>query len=208
MFDETNPGSNAEVSAALQKNKALPFIDADNLMAFMDQVQQPPRIARVEVHRIISAQLIDNWGDIELNPNRIEQILNAVQSGKLDLDKIEPPSLFELGGAYAINADGRHRVAVAKILGLKDVRAEVYPSKPEKVMAFSEDDYEIIKSRLEQGLWIGAIEPSANDSSRAWGNFYASGPITDYEGMWVFSRNMERAREVYQTVGASGKPSF
>lgn len=188
----------AEQSVAHQLEQ-LPFIEIGDLITYATINAQIPTVAVVDVNSIVSGVNVDNWalGD----PNRVVELSKNISSGEVVLEKKELPELFELNGLYGVLHDGLHRVAAMKLINLdhppQTIRAEVSTIKPfTEVYSLTEDGYLELLKRRELGLWQGSIE--GGPSSSSFSGFYASGKVDSYVGPWVFSRDMEKAKALFE----------
>jgi hypothetical protein len=163
----------------------------------------------VPVERIISAPNMESWGKVDRSEDYLARMIKDIRSGKLDLKKIEPPYLNEYGGGYMVGSDGRTRVAVSKMEGLETLGAEVKQVVPDRVVVFSHKDFETLEERRRDGLWTGEIHEESAEGLNDWGiDFYATGKIEKYNGVWVFARDMERAKTAYDSIGVTGNASI
>ena len=195
-FSTTN-----ETGTVIRQLEALPFIETSRLFTFSElATQKPPIITAVNVDKIMSAPNVSNWalGDHE----RVIGLLEAIRSEEIDLEHMELPQLFDVCGLYGILNEGRHRTAAMKLQGIRSsspqlIKAEVLTVKPFKqVFAFKEADYLEILKRRNDGLWQGSIDGGPSNTS--FSGFYASGEIESYVGPWVFSREMDKAKTLFE----------
>lgn len=197
------------VEERLRSLESEPYIDRSEIVTytqFSKKHTYTQSFEKVPVSKIISAHALKNWGDIRdyKRPNEyIIEMIKAIKSGNLDLEK-NPPILNEFGGAYAVSSDGITRCGVAKLMGLKIIPAQVtYHPNFDTFFTRKKDDYEILLERKETGLWQGNINVYRSKYLHRFQ--YALGQITDYEGIWVFARDMLKVKNIYKLVGAKGK---
>jgi len=182
--------------------RQLPFMELDDLITYASIETEDPVLSQIEVEKVVSAPNATNW-TIE-DSERVYGLSQLVKSGEINLDSMEPPKLFCVNGLYGVLHDGRHRVAAKKLIGLEqpehnEIRAEVSQVKKfTKVFAFSQEEYDELLRRKEEGLWQGNIEGGPNNSVPT--GFAALGTIENYVGPWVFSRNMEKAKLLYNSL--------
>jgi hypothetical protein len=193
-----------------------PFINDRDLLFYVSH-KRPSRYfrrhVRVPVEKIISAPHVENWGrvkDHRRTDEYIAKMAHAMATGRLDLDAL-PPVLQEHGGAYYVTSDGITRCALAKLLGMEYIPADVtYIQSPLNCAGGSPDEYKTLLDRRQQGLWRGTMTTYHTRSRIPFFRRFISavGDVTSYEGVWVFAKHVQQAKEVYRKVGASGKPIF
>jgi hypothetical protein len=195
----------------LRTLESAPFIASRDLLCYLDYAK-PLSITRqreyVPVAKIISAPIIENWGAVKDHRRTnayLVAMVDALHTGRLNLES-EPPQLQEYGGAYLVTSDGITRCAVAKLLGVQRIPAEVeHVHASLACRASTKDGYNILLARQAAGLWQGNLTVYYSSKSLFRRFLRATGEVTDYEGVWVFAKSMEKAKKIYQTVGAIGK---
>ena len=188
---------------------SAPFIASRDLLCYSGYAK-PLSITRqleyVPVAKIISAPVIEHWGAVKDQKRTnayLVAMIDALHAGRLNLER-EPPELQEYGGAYVVTADGITRCAVAKLLGMQRIPAEVeHVHASLACRASTKDGYNTLLQRHREGLWQGSLTLYTSIMLRRF--LRAAGEVTDYEGVWVFAKSMEKAKKMYQTVGAIGK---
>jgi hypothetical protein len=199
----------------LYRLESAPYIDDRDLNTYVSHID-PFRSFRthelVPAAKIISAHNIENWGkvkDYRRTDEYVAAMANAIVTGKLDLHAL-PPVLKEHGGAYAVTSDGITRCALAKLLGMEFIPADVdHIISPFNCEAGTPDKYKILRNRRQQGLWQGTMTTYHTRSRIPFFRRFirAIGDVLEYEGVWVFAKNVEQVKQIYHTVGASGKPA-
>lgn len=180
----------------------LPFIETTDLMHVAIYKGGKEENTQVPVDKIIGGLNIESWDKIARYRNiYISRMIEAIKSGELDLKK-DPPSLIDWGGAYLVIEDGNTRCGVSKMMNLESIPAKVVTGITlDQLAVFSLNDYQVLLSKREQGMWSGSLEIVDYGSS----SFYAKGKVEFYEGLWIFSKEPEKVKEIYQQIGASGK---
>lgn len=211
MIDQEKPTTSASQQESgkqefVERLKALPFMELGDLVTYASVDTDEPVLEQVDVERVVSAPNASDW-TLD-NPERVYRLSQAILTGEVDLNTMEPPKLFYIAGVYGVLHDGRHRVAATKLIGLEKsspaIRAEVSPIKPfTQVFAFTQEEHNELIRRREMGLWQGNIEGGSNDFVPT--GFASSGTIESYIGPWVFSKDMDKARALYT---ASQEPTF
>lgn len=193
----------------LQRLQSAPFIAQRDLLAYASYETPASTYQRretVPVAKIISAPHVANWADVKDHRRTnayLVAMIHAIQAGRLDLEK-QPPILQEYGGTYFVTGDGITRCAVAKLLGMEVIPAEVTHIKPPLLCyAHTRAGYKTLLQRRKAGLWQGSLTVYRSSILRRF--LRATGAITDYEGVWVFAKSMEQVKKIYHTVGAEGK---
>ncbi len=95
------------------------------------------------------------------------------------------------------------RAIVAKALGLQTIPASVRSTVLSLAYAKGWRNIANLVYRKAMGLWLGKLIIQKEYSTLRVP--VVRGKIEDYEGVWSFARNVERARQVYSAVGADGK---
>lgn len=202
---ERDPTAEDELRDRLKSLESLPFVLTDHLLAHVDIRTVGQRTVPVEVGKIIGSHGMQNWGDVQRPLSLVADYIRRYESGEFTYER-RPPSLFEYGGAYMINADGRTGVVIAKLRQIETITAAVTQVVAEKVVVFKKEDFEEMLRRKEAGLWDGDLLESRPEGLSGWGiSFYARGAIRDHQGVWVFSKEMDSVKEAYSRIGASGK---
>lgn len=183
-----------------ERLSGLPFIEQGNLCAFLSVRDRSLGLMEVGVDAIVSGPYGSSWDLLDRGQDYVLDFAEAIREGKVDLGRMEPPVLFELGGLYGVFYDGRHRVAALKGLGEEGVaiKAEVRSLSVEEVSVFKREDFEALELRRREGFWQGTLEGGEKEDSPT--GFFAKGRVEAYEGPWVFARDMELARRIYQTL--------
>jgi hypothetical protein len=208
--------SSSTLPRLLYQLENAPFINDRDLLFYVSH-KRPSRYfrrhVRVPVAKIISAPYVENWGrvkDHRRTDEYIAEMAHAMVTGELDLNAL-PPVLQEHGGAYYVTSDGITRCALAKLLGMEYIPADVtYIQSPLNCAGGSSDEYKTLLARRQQGLWRGTMTTYHTRSRIPFFRRFISavGDVTGYEGVWVFAKNVAEANQIYQAVGASGKPVY
>ena len=147
----------------LYRLESAPYIDDRDLLTYVsykDPFRSFRRHELVPVAKIISAHHIENWGKVKDHRRTDEYVAamaNAMLTGTLDLHAL-PPILKEHGGAYAVTSDGITRCALAKLLGMEFIPADVdHILSPFNCHAGTPDKYKTLLDRWQQGLWQGTM---------------------------------------------------
>jgi hypothetical protein len=193
----------------LRRLASAPFIASRDLLCYSDYAKPLAMTRQMEyvpVAKIISAPVIENWGAVKDQRRTnayLVAMIDALHAGRLNLES-KPPQLQEYGGAYLVTTDGITRCAVAKLLDMQRIPAEVERVHASLTCrASTKDGYNILLQRLRVGLWKGSLTLNTSTILRRF--LRATGEVTDYKGVWVFAKSMEKAKKIYQTVGAIGK---
>ena len=199
----------------LYRLESAPYIDDRDLLTYVsykDPFRSFRRHELIPVVKIISAHHIENWGkvkDYRRTDAYVAAMANAMATGKLDLHAL-PPVLKEHGGAYAVTSDGITRCALAKLLGMEFIPADVdHIISPFNCEAGTPDGYKILFKRWQQGLWRGTMITYHTRSRIPFFRRFirAIGDVLEYEEVWAFAKNVQQVKQIYQAVGASGKPA-
>ena len=208
--------TSSAIPRLLYELKSAPFVNDRDLLFYVSH-KRPSRYFRrhtlVPVARIISAPHIQNWGKVKdhrRTDEYIAKMARAMVTGTLDLHAL-PPVLKEHGGAYFVTSDGITRCAVAKLLGMERIPADVtYIPSPFTFETRSPDEYITFLKRRQDGFWQGILTTYHTPSPIPFLRRFigARGEVADYEGVWVFAKHIAQTKEAYRKAGASGKPAF
>lgn len=167
---------------------------------------------KVPVSKIITAQAKEtgtegkNWADylIRRTNQYMRDFMRVVLRGDLDLNNssIEHGyNLLDLGNGFFMVLNGRHRTAVAKILGMKTIKARVFNLLPKigEKRYVPPDFVDVLRERIKNGLIQGHLEQDASGSWQI--------QIYGYQGWWVFYQNMEEAKKLFFEIIKSLSPS-
>ena len=205
----------ANIPELLYRLESAPYIDDRDLLTYVsykDPFRSFRRHELVPVAKIISAHHIENWGKVQdhrRTDEYVAKMANALLTGKLNLHAL-PPVLKEHGGAYAVTSDGITRCALAKLLGMEFIPADVdHILSPFNCHAGTPDRYKTLLDRWQQGLWQGTMTTYHTRSRIPFFRRFirAIGDVSEHEGVWVFAKNAEQVKQIYHAVGASGKPA-
>jgi len=201
MTEENSPPE-VELQQFRDRLRSLPCIDTDDLFAFTNINNEPGQIMQVDVRYILGGGDPPTWDLTDLGPNYVYDLARAIKSGDFDLERREPPILYEVNGLYGLLSDGMHRVAAVK--GLDNahgtLRAEVgrMATPITEIHAFTPEDLIELESRRQAGLWQGTIQ--GGETRTSWPPFSAEGHVEKYVGPWVFASDMGLAKSLYELV--------
>lgn len=153
--------------------------------------ENPQDIQKIKLRKVISSPTpVNNWKDI-IRFNGIgylEQLVHDVQNGWFDQS---PPELYELEEVYITAGLGR-RVAVAKMLGIEEVPAHVFPLNIVKVKSYNQEERTILLERQKFGFWDGYEEKTPSDCTGLW--------RVEVYYPWAFAEDKSKAFRIYTSV--------
>jgi hypothetical protein len=196
--------ASSEIPRHLERISQFPYVELGDLMHAAFYTGGETRLMDVDVSHIVAGLNMPSWGAIaRYGVEDVSKLIELIYTGKYDMRR-EPVELLDWGGAYGVLRDGNKRSGIAKIMGLTTIAANVVTDvQLDGLSVFSQEDYRVLLERREQGLWSGDFTVQSGSSS--WSSFYAQGDVVDYEGVWVFSKDMVKVKDIYQSLGASGK---
>lgn len=198
--------------------RELPYIAPGDLQPeWVDGIYAPENaweaeVEEIDVRKIVAGSVLKDWGDVDkVDPEKLANIKKEMESyyrdGVTEASKMKgyPLVVRDYGGVYMV-LDGQKRTMVAKEMGLQTIRARVQKFEPTRLV-FGESAERswrpVIEGRRSQGLWSGdQIETSLDDKGDQIKSVFS---MNGYNGLWVFSKDMTEARQIYNRVGASGK---
>jgi hypothetical protein len=196
------------------KNKAQQelFISERDLIGNVVYHETRKTREAVPTQKIVSALNTSGWTEELTNrgPHYIPAMIQAIQNtengtlvaGQKGLDLNEKPvEVVNWGGLYIVMQDGRHRTLAAKLIGKEEVPAIVStPITPPTLLLDTPADYAEFEARRQLGLWEGDITISENGERS-----YARAQVTAMDGAWVLAKDIAKAKQMYEAIGADGQ---
>lgn len=185
-----------QFSSFHEELKKLPCISNQDLMPFAAHSGSVPVIEQVPLSQIVFAPFTDSWDLIDRGEDYIFTIAKDINP---DNFKLEPKSLLNYFGLYGIGNDGRHRIAALKLM-YPDASISVpvqSMDKIENITIVNPEDANILLERLQKGFWRGNLE---EHESFGPSGAYFTGIVRQFDGPWVFSRDMSHAKELFMSI--------
>ncbi len=97
-------------------------------MPVTESIPKPPFVSTGRFESVSTAKIVGSLTGDELVPERKQAVKDLILAEEFDWKRM-PVQLVQDGDKYWVGGDGKHRVAVAKELGLDSVYAEVFVRK-------------------------------------------------------------------------------
>src|SRR3989344_711461 len=194
--------SERELQLFRERLRLLPCISTGDLFAFMSLQTSPRQVKQVQVRSILGSEDPPTWDLTDRGSRYVFDLAQKIKSGAIDLNRMEPPALYEYRGLYGVMADGRHTIAAVK--GLDNANGQIRAEVGRMVLPVTEihtltrQDMAELEHRKQNGLWQGSLTGRETDSIPT--GFYAGGKVDKCAGPWVFAKDMEQAKKMYDLV--------
>lgn len=184
MNEIIKPGPEQE-----RPSNELPFINSYDLLHYATWLTYPEysKVDCVDLSKVISAPGLSSWEEAKakLPLDYLRQRYEMLRSRRTTPQNTV---LLKYHDGYIVEGNAGIYVASAKLLQAETIEANVIPINFYQIHARTEAEKQIMEDRRNMGLWTGEVN---SDS-----------PTPDwYEGPWVFARNMEKAKEVFDKIG-------